>query len=116
MHISDAVRRLDQDLRELFGARVQSVIAYGAAHDTGRALTPTLVVVDAVTPDDLRACASRVAGWHDAGLATPIVLASHEFARSLDAFPFEFGGILADHAIVSGTDPFEGLVDDRSDL
>ena len=40
--------------------------------------------------------------------ATPLLLAAHEFGRSLDAFPFEFGAILADHVVVSGSDPFDG--------
>src|SRR5439155_16909943 len=66
--------------------------------------------------DDLRACAGRVKGWHDAGLATPLVLAGHEFDRSLDVFPLEFGAILADHTIVSGANPFEQLTVDAADL
>ena len=57
-----------------------------------------MAVVDAADgADDLRACAGRVAAWHDAGLATPLLLAAQEFGRSLDAFPLEFGAILADH-------------------
>lgn len=116
MHISDAVRAIDRDLHEVFGERLRSVVVYAAAHDAARPLTPTLAVVDRPTADDLRALAARVAGWHDAGLATPLLLASHEFGRSLDAFPFEFGAILADHAIVSGPSPFDGLRVDPSDL
>jgi len=116
MHISDAVRALDRDLHEVFGERVRSVVVYRAAHDAARPLTPTLAVVDRPTADDLRALASRVAGWHDAGLATPLLLASHEFGRSLDSFPFEFGAILADHAVVSGANPFDGLRVDPADL
>jgi hypothetical protein len=54
--------------------------------------------------------------WHDGGLATPLVLAAQEFGRSLDAFPFEFGAILADHRVVSGSDPFDGLKVDMADL
>jgi hypothetical protein len=57
-----------------------------------------------------------VDAWHDGGLATPLFLASHEFGRSLDAFPFEFGAILADHVLVSGTDPFDGLKVETVDL
>ena len=116
MHISDAVRALDRDLHEVFGGRLRSVVAYAAAHDAARPLAPTLVVVDHPTADDLRSLAARVAGWHDAGLATPLLLAAHEFGRSLDAFPFEFGAILANHAMVSGTNPFEGLRIDPADL
>ena len=62
------------------------------------------------------ACAGTVASWHDAGLATPLLLAAHEFERSLEAFPFEFGAILADHVVVSGDNPFDGLHVDPADL
>ena len=36
--------------------------------------------------------------------------------ESLDAFPLEFGAILADHAVVSGASPFDGLTVDAADL
>ena len=80
------------------------------------AAIPTLALVDALTADDLRACADRVAAWHDAGVATPLLVAQREFARALDAFPLEFGAILADHTVVSGPDPFDGLRVDATDL
>jgi hypothetical protein len=57
-----------------------------------------------------------VADWHDAGLATPLILAVHEFDRSLDAFPFEFGGILSDHIVVSGSSPFDGATLETASL
>ena len=109
MPISDAVTAIDRDLREIFGDRLRSVVAYAVADRAPYTPQPTLVVVDALTPADLRACASRVAGWHDAGLATPLLLEASEFERSLDAFPFEFGAILADHVVVSGANPLDGL-------
>ncbi len=131
-HIPDAVHTLDRDLRHIFGSRLQSLVAYGLQaheasrpHDQGahggshaheRALTQTLAVVDAITQDDLRACTARVASWHDAGLATPLLLAAHEFEKSLDAFPLEFGAILADHAVVSGRSPFDGLAVGAADI
>ena len=65
---------------------------------------------------DLRACAEHVGAWHAAGLATPLLLASGEFERSLDAFPLEFGAIIADHVVVTGNDPFEGLEIDPADI
>src|SRR5439155_13084285 len=66
--------------------------------------------------DDLRRCAARTGQWHDAGAATPLILEASEFGRSLDAFPFEFGAILADHLLVAGLHPFEGLGVDPVDL
>ena len=107
VNIPDGVPALERDLREIFGPRLQSLVAYRAAG--GSDPSPTLAVVDALTADDLRACAERVAAWHDAGLATPLLLAAQEFGRSLDAFPLEFGAILADHVVIVGSDPFEGL-------
>lgn len=116
MHIPDAVRTLDRELRDIFGARLQSFVAYAAAGAAASAPVPTLAVVDRLTADDLRACAARVAGWHDEGLATPLLLEAQEFDRSLDAFPLEFGAILAEHVVISGRSPFDGLRVDAADL
>jgi hypothetical protein len=128
MATPDAVQILDGDLRGIFGNRLRSVVVYGqqsrAAHDDGHhgahghdtAPTQTLAVVDSMTQDDLRASAARVAAWHDAGLATPLLIVEREFERSLDAFPLEFGAILADHHVVSGDNPFASLAVEPADL
>jgi hypothetical protein len=125
----DAVQTLERDLRSVFGARLQSLVRYGMharsaashgnhvghGHDEP-ALTHTLVIVDTLTPDDLRGCAARIESWHGAGLATPLVISAGEFSRSLDVFPFEFNSIVADHVVVSGRNPFDGLRIEPSDL
>lgn len=129
MDNSAAVQQLERELRSIFGDRLQSFAVYGerartphasddhAAHDApDRPPVHTMAIVDAMTGSDLRACAARVAAWHDAGLDTPLLLASREFERSLDAFPLEFGAILADHRIVAGPDPFGVLTVDPSDI
>jgi hypothetical protein len=126
--VSDRLPTLERELRGLFGSRLQSLVAYGvrdrphgdahAAHGghVEAPLTSTLAIVESVTGDDLKACAARIASWHDAGLATPLLLTATEFERSLDAFPLEFGAILADHTVVAGTNPFEGLRVDPADI
>jgi hypothetical protein len=116
MVISEAVRMLQRDLSQLFSARLRSLVAYGDSSGPERAPIATLAVVDGLTADDLRACADRVAAWHDAGLATPLLVGVHEFGRSLDVFPYEFGAILADHVVVCGESPFEGLRVDSAHL
>jgi len=134
MTIPDAVRALERDLRGIFGSRLQALAMYGEreaargdddrhahqprshAHDHHGSPTRTLAVVESMTRDDLRAAATRVEAWHDAGLATPLLLAAREFAQSLDAFPLEFGAILADHVVVSGSSPFASLRVDAADL
>ena len=91
--MATALNRLEGELRDIFGSRLRSLVSYGertrAAHasadsDGGRRadrssdarLLRVLAIVDSLTPDDLRACAGRVAGWHDAGVATPLLLAA----------------------------------------
>jgi hypothetical protein len=116
MTIPDSVHALERDLRAVFGQRLRSLVACGDASGAAGVFANTLAVVDSVTADDLRACADRVASWHDAGLETPLILGAQEFGRSLDAFPYEFGAILADHVVVSGESPFEGLRVDAAHL
>jgi hypothetical protein len=131
MAIPDAVGTMEQQLRGIFGTRLQSLVLYGhraherqqaqrehehAAHGRDAAPLRTLAVVDTMTPDDLRACAKCVDAWHDAGLATPLLVAARELEHSLDAFPLEFGAILADHTVVSGGDPFASLTIDAADV
>lgn len=128
--LSEAVSTLERDLRGIFGSRLQSLVAYGTraghaeevehaaagGHIRERRLTHTMAIVEQLSVDDLRACSGRVASWHDAGLATPLLLASHEFECSLDAFPLEFGAILVDHVLVAGRSPFDGLAVDPADI
>lgn len=126
MSISDAVKTLERDLREVFGGRLQSLVLYGqrahpphdahGGHDHAAPPARTLAVVDSMTAADLRACAGHIDDWHAAGVATPLLFAAKEFEQSLDAFPFEFGAILADHTIVAGENPFTSLAVDPSDL
>jgi hypothetical protein len=116
MHISAAIRSLESDLQQVFGPRLRSLVVYQHVSGDERAATPTLAMVEDLRVDDLHACAVRTPEWREAGLATPLLLPTGEFGRSLDVFPFEFGGILADYTVVSGADPFEGLRVDPADL
>ena len=46
----------------------------------------------------------------------PSILAAHEFERSLDAFPLEFGAIVADHVVVAGENPFVASTVEAADV
>ena len=129
MSTSNAVHELERELRGICGARLQSLVVYGRRADSHRTREPrrghgahepapvrTMAVVDALSASDLRACAALTASWHDRGLATPLMVAAHEFERSLDAFPLEFGAIIADHHVVAGPNPFETLTVDPADI
>ena len=108
MALPASVRVLERELRDVFGPRLQSLVAYGLnlPHTGRHAPVRTLALVDSLSAEDLRACAGRVKAWHGSGLATPLLIASAEFERSLDVFPLEFGAIIADHELVAGAHPF----------
>ena len=126
--LPDHLSILERDLRRIFADRLQSLIAYGLhasvpsdphqpAHTPhAGARTSTLAMIASLREPDLKVCAEHIRTWHDAGLATPLLLASGEFERSLDAFPLEFGAIIADYAVVFGPDPFAGLTVEPADL
>ena len=101
------------DLQHIFGDRLQAVVAYGRP-DADPA--PCLVLVRTITAADLDECGARVASWHRAGCATPLLLTRDEFAGSLDAFPIEYGEIMESHRLVFGVDPFIGLTIKTEDL
>jgi hypothetical protein len=89
------------------------MMAYGAANANP---APCLALVRSITAADLDECAARVASWHRAGCATPLLLTKDEFGGSLDAFPIEYGEILETHSVVYGVNPFAGLTIRIEDL
>jgi hypothetical protein len=110
---ASAVRPVVEDLHRIFGRRLEAVVEYGWQK---RGPVPTLALVQSLSFDDLNACAERAGFWRRAGAATPLFLTRADFARSLDAFPIEYGDILSHHTVLFGDDPFAGLAISREDL
>ena len=106
------------DLTAVFKDRLRSVCVYGAHAEAQGAHGPIscLVLVSALTGADLDACGRAVHSWHRQGLATPLILPEHEFARSLDAFPLEYAEMQRAHAHVHGVDPFASISIATEDL
>lgn len=113
----EAAGSLVADLRNIFGDRLRSVVAYGPHldGDDGAPLT-CLALVESLNMPDLEACAGRRGRWGRHRIATPLVLPEDEFRRSLDAFPLEYGEIIRRHARVYGDDPFTGATIAQADL
>jgi hypothetical protein len=100
---------LADDLGRIFGARLQSLVAYRlTAAPAADGLVRTLALLDQLTFDDLHKCVPLASGWHRRGLAVPLLLTHHEFFRTLDVFPLEYGHIIASHVVIAGSNPFEG--------
>jgi hypothetical protein len=109
-----ALETLSADLRRIFGTRLQSLVAYGAPDDPDG--VHTLALVDRLDFHDLTACAPRTSDWRRAGAAVPLLLSREEFLRTLDVFPVEYGGIIANHRLISGENILAGLRVSEADL
>ena len=105
------------DLRNIFGDRLRSVVAYGPPVE-GRSGSPLscLALVSTLGVNDLDACARHTERWRRNQIATPLVISETEFRASLDAFPLEYGEIIRSHQRVHGSDPFEGVAIAAADL
>jgi hypothetical protein len=121
--LSRAFEALIADLREGLGDRLVAVVAYGPGLHSPRhagaspgSMANSLALVDRLDHADLERLAERAPAWRARGLAVPLLLARDEFARSLDAFPLEFGDIIARHVVLVGPDPFEGLGVSHADV
>jgi hypothetical protein len=112
-----AALALVSDLRNVFGDRLQSVVAYGPPLD-GRTDAPLtcLALVSTLTIGDLEACARLEPHWRRSHVATPLILPDAEFRSSLDAFPLEYGEIIRAHQRVFGDDPFDDVAIAREDV
>jgi hypothetical protein len=112
-----AAAALVDDLTHVFANRLRSLVAYGARVE-GDDDTPLtcLVLVESIGVTDLDACARLAPHWERQRIATPLILPEHEFRRSLDAFPLEYGEIVRTHERVFGSNPFEGASIARDDL
>ncbi len=103
-----AFDRMAGDFSRVLGARFVALVAY--ASDRGAAFATTLGAAD------LDALSMLTEVWHRSGLATPLLVTSDEFRRSLDAFPLEYQAILDRHVVIAGTPPFDGSVVPREEL
>jgi hypothetical protein len=93
---------LVEHLQRVFGDRFEAFVAYGRDGHLS-----SLAIVTSLDADDLTSCARLVSRWHNAGLHTPLLVTSTEFARSLDAFPLEYAEVQQTAKVVHGYNPFE---------
>lgn len=93
---------LVEHFRRVFANRFEALVAYGRDGHVS-----SLALVQSLDPEDLESCARAVPQWHSAGLNTPLLVTTAEFARSLDAFPLEYAEVQETAKVVYGYNPFE---------
>jgi hypothetical protein len=107
MNIPDAVRsiRICGSLGERKVGRHASRRPAAGARDYRGSAPTTCTIAPGASPPGTSWGARHARSW-----------CRREVRSLADAFPFEFGAILAAHVVVSGTDPFAGLRVNAADL
>ena len=115
--------KLEELVRQLqlaYGAGLRSVVLFGSAvageHNPKKSDYNTLVIVDSLPLDKLRAVAAVSKAWAEDGNPPPMTFTSNEWRASADIFPMEYADILERHRVLFGTPPFEGIRVTPSDL
>ena len=110
----NAIESLARDLDEVFGSRLQALVAYPGSQGDGS--VHSCAIVDSLGFQDLARCLPFTARWHQRRIGVPLMLSSDELQRTLDIFPLEYAAIAADHAVVRGADPFAGVAIRSEDI
>lgn len=111
--MADELTELVEKLSEAHGQGLESVVLYGSSVLGGQidADRPkrVLVVLDRITPKDLRNAHEVAEWWRSEGNPVPVYFTSEEIADSSDVFPIEFMDMSQVRHVVYGKDPFDGL-------
>ena len=111
--MAEELNELRNKLTEAHGENLKSVVLYGSAV-AGRQLDDegikkVLVVLDRITPGDLKAAHDVAEWWRSVGNPVPVYFTTVEMADSSDVFPIEFIDMSQVRHVIYGKDPFDGL-------
>ena len=111
--MAEELNELRDKLTEAHGENLKSVVLYGSAV-AGRQLDDegikkVLVVLDRITPGDLKAAHDVAEWWRSVGNPVPVYFTTVEMADSSDVFPIEFIDMSQVRHVIYGKDPFDGL-------
>jgi hypothetical protein len=111
--LDDQLKEFVEKLKQAHGGNLRSVVLYGSAvasdHPDPSSPKNTLVVLDRITPEDLKAAHEIAQEWRMQANPLPVYFASREVVDSSDVFPVEFIDMSRAHRVLYGEDPFEGL-------
>ncbi len=111
---------LIEQLNHAHAKNLISIVLYGSAvigeRQEERSDYNILVVLDRITPADLRAAHSVVDQWNREGNPLPLYFTQEEMRRASDVFPIEFLDMSRVHKVLHGLDPFESLEIPRANL
>ena len=112
-YLADELSELVEKLNAAHRENLKSVVLYGSAAVGDQAgedrPKKTLVVLERITPSDLKAAHEVAEWWRTEGNPVPVYFTTEEIADSSDVFPIEFIDMSQVRRVLYGKDPFEGL-------
>jgi predicted nucleotidyltransferase len=109
--VQEALNGLVEDLRATHGANLASVVLYGSAaagdHVELRSDYNILIVLNRITPEDLRQAQAPMREWQRLGHPLPVYFTVEELSDAADVFPIEFHQMANARTVLYGHDPFE---------
>jgi predicted nucleotidyltransferase len=107
----DAVNHVVADLKSTHGDNLASVVLYGSAaagdHSEERSDYNLLIVLNRITPEDLRLAQPPMREWQRLGHPLPVYFTVEELNDASDVFPIEFLQMEKARVVLYGKDPFE---------
>jgi predicted nucleotidyltransferase len=109
--VQSALNHLVEDLHATHGDNLASVVLYGSAaagdHIELRSDYNLLIVLNRITPADLRLAQAPMREWQRLGHTLPVYFTVEELNDAADVFPIEFYQMERARNVLYGRDPFE---------
>ena len=104
----------------VLGDNLKSLIMFGSevrgGYDPGHSDLNLLLVVEDASTTALRPIEPAIADWVKRREPAPLIFTDTEWRNSTDVFPIEIEDMRDAHELLRGSDPFEGLETNASDL
>lgn len=111
--MADELSELVKKLNKAHAENLKAVVLYGSAAVGGQLdddrPKKVLIVLERITPADLKAAHEVAEWWKTEGNPLPVYFTIEEIADSSDVFPIEFIDMSEVRHVLYGKDPFEGL-------
>jgi hypothetical protein len=111
--LADELSEFVEKLSETHGENLRSVVLYGPAVAGGQlddeSPKNVLIVLDRITPADLKVAHTVADDWRLKGNPLPVYFTGEEIEASSDVFPIEFIDMSEVRHVLYGKDPFEGM-------
>ncbi len=118
--MADILTTYTEAIKELYGARLRSVVLYGSrasGEETGESSDyNVLIILDKVDFADLKVLQPFTAKWIKKGNPPPLLFSEQGFVNAADVFPVEYTDMKEKHKVLAGNDPFAGLTIDLKHL